>query len=112
MSEKVSVMDLDWDVLILLDACRFDSFEKINKIKGKLKPIYSPASTSGEWLKKAFTKKYDNLIYISSCPIGIRHVKRFGLCEVVDVLTEGFDDDVQTVFPEKVNEGFLNLAYD
>ena len=106
-------MDLDWNVLIILDSCRFDTFKKVNDIKGKLIPLYSIGSTSGEWAQKTFIKKYNDLIYISSCPIigKVKYTKGFIPFELIDILKDGFDEKLQTVLPEKVNETFLRLEY-
>lgn len=115
MPIRQNVMDLDWDVLIILDACRYDTFKKINVIKGKLRPIYSVGSTSGEWVRKTFTKKYDDLIYISACPLMTEHFIKgiigYTPCEIIDVVTSGFDEELQTLLPEKVNKAFLGLEY-
>ena len=53
--------DREWDVLIVLDACRYDLFEQvvphhpISESIEHLEPIYSHASTSEEWMAKSFT---------------------------------------------------------
>lgn len=112
MIEK-NIMDLDWNILIILDSCRFDTFKKVNDIKGKLSLLYSVGSTSGEWARKTFVKKYDDLIYISSCPV-IRTIKLNGGVipfELIDILDEHYDEKLQTVLPENVNKSFLNLKY-
>lgn len=109
---RENVMDLDWKMLIVLDSCRYDTFKKINDIEGKLRPVYSLGSTSAEWIRKTIVKKHDNLIYISACPYVVTHIKKFGYCEMIDVLKDGFDEELHTVLPEKVNEAFLNLKYD
>jgi len=108
---KTNIMDLDWNILIILDSCRFDTFKKVNDIKGELSSLYSLGSTSGEWIEKTLTKKYGDLIYVSACPIAVTYIRKNGICELIDVLNDGFDEKLQTVLPEKVNEGFLKLEY-
>ena len=40
----------NWDVAIILDACRFDTFQKVNTLSGKLQRRISPASCTQDWL--------------------------------------------------------------
>lgn len=59
-------LDYDWDVMIILDACRFDLFrefapehsvyERFNSVSSK----FSCASTSREWFKKGFVSAPNN----------------------------------------------------
>jgi len=55
----------DWDILIILDACRADLFReeiKSHPLKEKLDTIdqvYSPASTSKEFMEKCYTQLSD-----------------------------------------------------
>lgn len=59
----------DWNVLVILDACRYDSFEKCTTIKGTLRKIHIPEiSCTIEWLMKTFTEKYP-YTYVSGSPV-------------------------------------------
>lgn len=56
-----------WDYLIILDACRYDRFEQINDIPGKLQKIQSKGCVTDIWLRENFNEdNYDDLVYISS----------------------------------------------
>ncbi len=71
-----SVLDYNWDVLIVLDACRYDFFEPIiNRFAtGKIIGIISPGSCTLEWLCKTFRDKYEDIIYVSGNPfVNKRH---------------------------------------
>lgn len=59
----------DWDILIILDACRYDVFEKVHGtyLDGELKKVRSEGSETREWLKKTWVDKYD-LSYYSANP--------------------------------------------
>lgn len=71
-------LEKDWDILIILDACRADLFEEFapqHPLSEKFETtssIYSCASTSSEWFKKAFGEATDadpeNVHYISANP--------------------------------------------
>lgn len=54
-------------LLIILDACRYDYFKKLNTIKGNLIKVESPGSATGEWLNKVWTDYY-KIAYVSANP--------------------------------------------
>lgn len=55
--EPTNVMEEDWDNLIILDACRYDSFVDMNNISGQLDSIISVSSTSPEFMEKTFKER-------------------------------------------------------
>ena len=50
----VYVVDEEWDYLIILDACRYDTFKEINNLVGKLEYRYSRGSSTSECLQENF----------------------------------------------------------
>ena len=90
ISEATNILDKnDWDVLIILDGCRWDVFnEVINEIYFnqtvylsptertgliiepiKVPFIISPASSSGEWLHTTFSgRKCKDIVYVTGTP--------------------------------------------
>lgn len=63
----IDVMNQDWDYLIILDACRYDSFEEVNDIDGKLKKVISRGSHSLEFCQKNFKgKKLHDTVYVTA----------------------------------------------
>ncbi len=69
-ANRTNVMNEDWDHLIVLDACRYDYFEKVwqKYLPGKLRKKLSVGSTTVEWRDKTFTDYYGDVVYISSNP--------------------------------------------
>ena len=59
----------EWDYLIVLDACRYDYFEKHydDFLKGNLEKKRSKGTQTPEWLRKTFTSRY-NYTYIAANP--------------------------------------------
>ena len=117
MVEKIEkqedlIRKMDWDYLIILDACRYDYFEKVYKkhIKeGKLRKVLSSGSSTEEWLNKTFRNKIDAL-YISGNP----HINSKGLLkekfdarkyftEIIDAWKIAWDDKLDTVHPKDIN---------
>lgn len=69
----IDVMDQDWDYLIILDACRYDSFENINDVDGKLKKVISKGSHSLEFCEKNFKgKKLHDTVYVTANGYGVQ----------------------------------------
>lgn len=112
MPKKVNIMEKKWDYLIVLDACRYDYFSKlyVDYLQGKLEKVYSPGSFTPEWCRKSFTEYYDDVVYVSANPyinskVEIKNFKaRNHFFRVIDVWSWGWDDELGTVHPEKVNE--------
>lgn len=131
-TERQDIWKDDWDVLIVLDACRYDYFEKKYKDyfkKSELKKVKSFSECAFrtltiDWLCKNFTKFYEDIIFISSNPIvnsrvewkekkkgedkeGLSFSGRKHFFKVIDVWDFGWDNKFGTVFPEKVCEALL-----
>lgn len=110
--DGVRVMDEEWDYLIVLDACRFDYFEKQNHLEGKLSKKISQGSTTMEWIQKNFTKPYLDTVYVSANPyISIFMLKKkigfIPFFYVDEVWDYGWDDEMKTVLPGKVTEAAI-----
>lgn len=64
-----TIVEEDWDNLIILDACRYDLFEEANFIPGELTPVRSLGSKTGEFLKENFGgSQFPDTVYISANP--------------------------------------------
>ncbi|MCK4753323.1 MAG: hypothetical protein KAS75_07745 [Planctomycetes bacterium] len=69
-NDEVKILDEQWDYLVVLDACRYDYFERMYKKffdKGTLSKKISKASHTSEWLRSNF-REYVDLVYVSSNP--------------------------------------------
>ncbi|WP_255212544.1 LTA synthase family protein [Halorubrum sp. CBA1229] len=105
-------MSEDWDNLILLDACRFDQFERLNTINGDLQTRTSLGSGTPEFLTKNFegTTHHDT-VYITANPMYRTKSLKDVFHEVIDVWGSEWDDQQKTVRPEKMAEATLE-AYE
>ena len=67
--EGVNIHEEDWDNLVILDACRFDYFEKYHDLEGTLESRLSRGSTSEEFIRGNFSNliAYDT-VYFSDNP--------------------------------------------
>lgn len=64
----ISVVDQEWKNLIVLDACRFDFFQKFNNIPGKLSKAISRGTSTNDWIINNFPDFYPNIVYVSGNP--------------------------------------------
>ncbi len=119
-------MEESWDVLIVLDACRYDYFEKVYRDyipSGNLTKRISPGSWTPEWAARAFTDYYEDCVYISANPF-ISYTRKLGFnglrwrfrasdhfLKVFEVWKTHWDDDLGTVRPEAVNRMALEALH-
>lgn len=116
-NQKDLIKERKWDYLIILDACRYDYFERIYKDflkKGNLQKVISPGSCTEEWLKKTFqNENYEDLVYVSSMPhinskgIDVYDFKSDCFKDVLDVWDFGWNKELETVPPQEVNNGTM-----
>jgi len=101
-----------WDVLVVLDACRLDYFEKLNPLRGELLGLEVESSDTLTWLTMNFPFRYP-YIYVSANPfcnskirvgsfLGSEHFKK-----VVDVWKFGWSRELMTVPPRNVTEAAI-----
>lgn len=106
----VDIMSADWDNLVIVDAARYDLFEKTVDLElfDKYRRVKSRGSATSEWSKINFTGEYGNTIYISGNPVPSRHISgKFYKFE--EVWRDGFDDDIGTIRAEIVVESAMEL---
>ncbi len=124
--QEQRLLDVDWDYLVVLDACRYDAFENVYEeyLDGPLEKRWSKGSSTPEWAAKTFTGDHD-IAYFSANPF----INSFGiplnemqwgasceyewtandhLAEVIDVWKHGWDDDLGTIPPENVGAAVMD----
>lgn len=113
--EGIEVMERDWDNLIILDACRYDSFKQLNEIEGVLEKVNSQATCTPQWLKRNFTEYYDDVVFVAGNPY-VSSIATDGYFDAEEhffhvdhVWEHGWDDDSGTVTPEKMNQRIREL---
>lgn len=98
------VVEKDWDNLLIIDACRYDTFEEqyeSHRLEGDLSRFTSAASQSWEFMEKNFQgRELHDTVYVSANPYtpGIDEDVFHALLS----LLEEWDEEKQTVLPETV----------
>jgi|Deesub1362B_J571_1020462.scaffolds.fasta_scaffold00005_168 hypothetical protein len=118
-SQLKFIYDKKWDIMVILDACRYDVFREIitDFMDGYLTPVYSPGSYTLEWLRAVWEgKSWRDTIYFSATPkiwgnklYNIKFNPEEIFLKVIDIWKDGWDDSIGTVPPHKVSMSVLAL---
>lgn len=108
--------------LIILDACRYDYFEKTARayLNGNLEAVKSPASRTVDWLKIIFRKTLRNVKIFSANPvINSKGVNVGGFrskdCikgKIIDVWDWGWDSELGTVHPDTIVKAVEEVGFE
>lgn len=112
------IFESEWDVLIVLDACRAD-------LMAEVVPDYdflddgttdSVASCSPEWMEKNFTDAYADAIartaYVTGNPYSQTNVDTDAFFLVDEVWRDGWDDEFATILPDVLTDRAIRVARD
>ena len=101
----VEVFDKDWDTLVVLDACRYDMFEAISQLDGRLSSRFSKGSSTVEWLRANFHgPDLRDTIYVTANPQLERNHDGWDidLHETINVwLEDGWDEETELSVPKR-----------
>ncbi len=100
-----SIFSEEWEHLIIIDDCRFDTFEREfrrRQLPGKLLPKPSLGSWTGEFLIKNFPEeRYEDIVFVTANPFVDKYLKgKFHA--MVSVWKTGWNERYQTVPPGEV----------
>ena len=112
--DALEFFEEDWDNLLILDACRYDTFSKCNTLPGKLQSKQTKSSSTIDFL---FTyldgADLRDTVYVTANPQLYRKQDRIDVQfhDVINVWQdEGWDDEFRTVRPETVVEAVEKAA--
>lgn len=106
----------EWDVLVILDACRWDLMQEVAAcwefLPDRIPETYSPASASEEFLERHVREPYREEISetaLVSANAFTRHhwVRDAGWAHLDEVWTHSWDDEEGTVLPRPVTDGAI-----
>ncbi|MFC6837279.1 hypothetical protein [Halomarina ordinaria] len=107
------IWERDWDVLLVLDACRTDLMREVADEydfvgRENVGTLWSVGSKSNEWMERTFAREHaadvERTAYVTSNPFTSK--VRFGAEPAVldEVWKYAWDDDVSTVPPRPVTD--------
>ena len=111
------VFDADWDLLVVLDACRADLWAEVVDPDSAL-PVgttrVSPGGTSTEWLEATFgeapPERLSSTGYVTANPYSADHVDGAALGHIREVWRDAWDDDLGTVRPRAVTDAAIRAG--
>lgn len=102
--EATPLLERDWDVAVLLDACRYDLFEETvadHPLDGTLEKRRSVQSATPGYLRENVgDDDHHDLVYVTANPYVATMFDEDQFHAVDNVWRDGWDDDLQTVPPE------------
>lgn len=105
----IGFLKRDWDILIVLDACRYDLFERYNPFDTRVEKIHSNASQTREFIKNNFVgRDCRDIVYVTASPQFAQFDLQFARIE--HVWQDQWDEDLRTVPPDAVTNAALDIA--
>jgi hypothetical protein len=106
---RISYLDRDWDILVILDACRYDMFKKLNTFDTPAQKVHSNGTHTTEFLEQNFVdREYPDLVYITASPQVARLNAEFA--HVEHVWKNQWDNQKRTVLPEDMTDTALSVS--
>jgi hypothetical protein len=105
--EGEPIMEKDWDICIILDACRYDLFKSNSELPGALQERISMGSATSEFLHSNFKNgSFLDTVYISGTPQIQNHWRSLNcdFHQVIHVWEDSWDPTYQTVLPSDMRE--------
>ncbi len=105
---------LDWDNVVLLDACRFDLFREVfedDPLPGTLDSRRSAEAGTPGYLAENFAgDTFHDVVYVTANPYVDTELPEDTFHAVDPVWKDGWDDELDTVRPEVVRDRALEAA--
>lgn len=99
------IYEREWDVLIILDACRVDALSTVaseySYLPTDIPSILSTASASKDWMRSNFSNAYTSEVrrttYVTGNPFSEKEVDPTAFAELDEAWKYGWDEDEGTV---------------
>ena len=118
MNIGTNIFDRDWDVLIILDACRYDLFEEyapnheVYSYFDDVQSIRSVASMTTNWLRRTFddipTNLLQNTHYVSGAGQSERCLDEGDFYQIDHVWKYALDPDYGQTQPEAITDAAIS----
>lgn len=112
-SSGYDLLGADWDVCVVLDACRYDLFAERSSLPGTLSPATSRGSSTTQWLAANLDgRDASDAVYVTANPqlYDNRDAIDASFHAVEAVWRDGWDADAKTVPPEPTTQRALAAA--
>ncbi len=113
----VNIFERDWDVLLLLDACRADLMTEVvseYEFLSNMETVWSVGSSTPEWIRNTFTDDYTaemaTTAYVTGNPFSEDFVDTSGFIEVDEVWRHVWDEATNTIPARPITDAVIRLA--
>lgn len=111
---STSLLENDWDNVLLLDACRFDLFEEAlgeHPLPGELGRRHSLDSATPKYLQKNFGGgTFHDIVYVTANPYVTTKLPAGTFYAVESVWKDGWDEESSTVRPDTMADRAIEVA--
>lgn len=109
-----SIMTKEWDNLVLLTGCRYDTYKILNEIEPKriTGPLYSQFlrnSHTEEFLAQNFPDCYNDTVYVTANPHSLNVISQDTFYKTISLIEE-FGPEYETVHPKAVTNRAAEIA--
>ncbi|SDK19365.1 hypothetical protein SAMN05216226_1393 [Halovenus aranensis] len=107
--DTIQFFEQDWDILVVLDACRYDLLAEADSFNVPIEEVHSNASHTREFIKQNFVNTdCRDTVYVTASP----QFADFNLsfAHIEHVWQDHWDEDLRTVRPEHVTEAAIDLG--
>ncbi len=111
-SDGIDIFAEDWDTLVILDSCRYDTFADRCEFDGRLESRISRGGGTYEFLKgNVKNRTFQDTVYVTANPQFYYHREELNaeFHEVINVWQEEWDEDLRTVPPDVTTEAALDV---
>ncbi|WP_158854448.1 hypothetical protein [Halorhabdus sp. CUG00001] len=107
------IWDEEWDICLVLDACRWDLIPEVDRPYLTNDWKYSVASSSGEWIPKTFDgRDTSDVAYVTANPYSKNLLDASSFALLDEVWEYGFDRDLRTIPADVVTDQALTAWAD
>ena len=110
-TKRDNIFEDDWDILLILDACRLDLMRELQSeysFLDNLDSRWSVGSTSAEWMENTFIDEFEgdirDTIYITANPFSKSEITASDFAAVDELWRTQWDSNAGTVRPRPVTD--------
>jgi hypothetical protein len=105
----IDFLEKDWDILIILDACRYDLFKRRNPFDVPVEKVHSNASQTREYIQNNFANRdCRDTVYVTASPQFANF--DFQFAHIEHVWQDHWNEKHRTVLPKSVTDAAIDAA--
>lgn len=107
--KSINFLNEDWDILIILDACRYDLLKDNSSFQPRVEAVHSNSSHTREFIKKNLSDRdCRDIAYVTASPQFADF--DLDLAYIEHVWADQWDSNLRTVPPSAVTDSAIEIA--